>query len=342
MGKLFGEYIRERREALCREDPRYSIRKVAQRIRVHHSYLSKIERGEPGTLSEKKVVALASELGESPDLLLAMNGRVSEDVARTVLMHPDLFRNIIDKLRSSSMQCDSGDDDTCLGVLLHVNSLLDGEHDNVMRHELRSPLSGIISAVDGVLAEDALNDETRTLLEKVRGSGRRLLEIVDGALTLALVESGRYAGRMEAVDVLDVAREVCRDLDDLARSRGVAVRVLGASGQDEVMALGARRLCRSVLSHLLRNALEASPGGGTVTLEATGGEACEVTVHNAGVVPQEAREHFFERYFSHGKDDGVGLGTYAARRLARAMGGEVFMETDEQWGTTLTLRLPSA
>jgi|GEM_PF-1273916 PAS domain S-box-containing protein len=99
MGELFGTFVRSRRQALDHERGGYSIRKLAERIRVHHSFLSKIERGEPACLSERKLVALAVELGEDPDLLLAMNGKVAEDVRRAILKRPALFSRLIRELR---------------------------------------------------------------------------------------------------------------------------------------------------------------------------------------------------------------------------------------------------
>lgn len=95
MSILFGDYIRSRREALRKGDARFSIRQVANRIGVHHSYLSKVERGEPAALSEKVINALAWELNEEPNLLMAMNGRISEDMRRAVFDSPDLFSRMI-------------------------------------------------------------------------------------------------------------------------------------------------------------------------------------------------------------------------------------------------------
>lgn len=88
MSKLFGDYIRSKREALRESDPEFSIRKVAKRIGIHHSYLSKIERGEPASLSEKRMVALAEELDDDPELLMVMCGKVSEDIRRAVFEDP--------------------------------------------------------------------------------------------------------------------------------------------------------------------------------------------------------------------------------------------------------------
>ena len=98
MSKLFGDYIRAKREVLRKDNPEYSIRKVARRIGIHHSYLSKIERGEPASLSEKRIEALAGELGENPVLLMLMSGRVPESLRRAVLRDPEGVLEIIERI----------------------------------------------------------------------------------------------------------------------------------------------------------------------------------------------------------------------------------------------------
>nr|WP_321255272.1 ATP-binding protein [uncultured Pseudodesulfovibrio sp.] len=105
MSILFGDYIRGRRELRRKENPEYSIRQVAKRIGIHHSYLSKVERGEPSTLSERSVLALARELEENPDLLMAMNGKLSEEVRRAVFDAPELFLSFVHRAKSSSRSC---------------------------------------------------------------------------------------------------------------------------------------------------------------------------------------------------------------------------------------------
>lgn len=101
MGERFGSFLRERRLELMKNDPGFSIRRLAQRIGVHHSYLSRIERGEPVSLTNRKIVALAKELGEDPDVLLGMNGKVSQEMQRAVLEQPELFGKLLRGLRKS-------------------------------------------------------------------------------------------------------------------------------------------------------------------------------------------------------------------------------------------------
>ncbi|WP_293885419.1 helix-turn-helix domain-containing protein [Thiolapillus sp.] len=97
----FGKYIREHREALKAEDRRFSVRQVAQRIGVEPAYLSKIERGDVAPPSEGKIRALAEELGEDPDVLLAMAGKVSSDLQAIIRKRPQLFADLIRQLKSA-------------------------------------------------------------------------------------------------------------------------------------------------------------------------------------------------------------------------------------------------
>jgi transcriptional regulator with XRE-family HTH domain len=96
----FGDYVRQRREKLQSEDGRFSLRQVAAAIGVEPSYLSKIERGEQPPPSEKTVLALARELGEDPDVLLALAGKVSADLQAIIRKRPQLFAQLIRELKN--------------------------------------------------------------------------------------------------------------------------------------------------------------------------------------------------------------------------------------------------
>ena len=95
----YGRYIRARREYLKADDRRYSVRQVAKRIGVEPAYLSKVERDEVAPPSEAKVRALAEDLGEDPDVLLAMAGKVSTDLLEVIRKRPKLFGQLIRELK---------------------------------------------------------------------------------------------------------------------------------------------------------------------------------------------------------------------------------------------------
>src|SRR5262245_44293764 len=96
----FGDYVRKRREQLNAGDARFSLRRVAASIDVEPSYLSKIERGEQPPPGEKTIVALARELGEDADVLLALAGKVSTDLQAIIRKRPKLFADLIRELKN--------------------------------------------------------------------------------------------------------------------------------------------------------------------------------------------------------------------------------------------------
>ena len=97
----FGRYLRTARERIRAQDRAFSVRKVAQRIGVEPSYLSKMERDEVSPPSEATIRRPANELREDPDLLPAMAGKVSGDLQGIVLRRPQLFAELLRQLRDA-------------------------------------------------------------------------------------------------------------------------------------------------------------------------------------------------------------------------------------------------
>ena len=95
----FGGFVRETREALRAVDPSFSVRQVAGRIGVQPSYLSKVERGDVGPPSEGTIVRRAEDLGEDPDVMLALAGKVSSDLLEVIRKRPRLFADLIRELK---------------------------------------------------------------------------------------------------------------------------------------------------------------------------------------------------------------------------------------------------
>lgn len=95
----FGIYLRQCRERLRSQEARYSLRQVATRVGIEPAYLSKIEREEFPPPGENTIRALALDLGEDPDVLLAMAGKVSKDLQDVIRKRPRLFADLIRELK---------------------------------------------------------------------------------------------------------------------------------------------------------------------------------------------------------------------------------------------------
>lgn len=99
MDKEFGKQVRGKREALNREKDGFSVRKLAARVGVQPSYLSKVERGEVAPPSEATIRRLADALGEDPDVLLALAGKVSADLREVIVKRPQVFAELLRELK---------------------------------------------------------------------------------------------------------------------------------------------------------------------------------------------------------------------------------------------------
>jgi signal transduction histidine kinase len=98
---------------------------------------------------------------------------------------------------------------------------------------------------------------------------------------------------------------------------------------------------RQLLLNLLQNAVEAMPGGGTVTVDARcEGECLRIDIRDTGPgIPRDNRARIFSAFFTT-KPEGLGLGLFSAKRIIHEYGGEIVMESEEGAGTCFTVLLP--
>ncbi len=120
----------------------------------------------------------------------------------------------------------------------------------------------------------------------------------------------------------------------------IELTIEGRSPEEEVITLpGERYLIFSMFGNLLRNAVESCENK-SVSVDIRINDDCIIKIHNAGVVPASIRETFFEKYVTEGKSGGTGLGTYSARLIVEKHGGEISLNSMEEAGTTVTVKLP--
>ena len=209
-------------------------------------------------------------------------------------------------------------------------------------HEVKNPLSAIKSIAQ-VMREDAhLPGEYSRDLELIVGETDRLNRSVTQLLSFA-----RNAPPAEAPQRADeVLRKTLALFGADAAGRGVALefagwRDAGADGRAELQGAHAAAL-RDALSNLLLNALQATPAGGRVTVEARAeGERLLVSVTDGGRgVPDALRERIWEPFFTT-RQRGTGLGLAIVRKRMEEAGGEARLApTPEGTGARFELSLP--
>ncbi|WP_293907078.1 HAMP domain-containing sensor histidine kinase [Phenylobacterium sp.] len=220
----------------------------------------------------------------------------------------------------------------------------------MVSHELRTPLNSILGFSEILNAElygPLGAPQYKEYAAIIHGSGQKLLKLVNQVLEIARLE-GRtmdFALRHEPVELaLDDALATLKP--DLA-ARGVRVLVQGRGDLPAVLA--DPRGLRSLLFHLMHNAVAFSPDGGQVTVSAQArGEVVEITIHDDGdgvdpddlprlMAPFEQGENALVR-----KAEGAGLGLPIADLTAKAMDGRLKLTSTPGQGLTATVRLPLA
>ncbi|WP_300157962.1 hybrid sensor histidine kinase/response regulator [Solidesulfovibrio sp.] len=227
------------------------------------------------------------------------------------------------------------------------NARLKEDVERIMRHDLKSPLTTIISLPQVLRLAGNLDDDQREMLSLIEDAGYMVLSMVNLSTALFKMERGQFVLDPADVDLLPIVRKIASVHADTARRRALAIEVTleGTPAGPGALFLvrGEELLCYSMLANLVANAVEASPDGETVSVALRReGDFASVAIANKGAVPECVRDRFFEKYATAGKARGTGLGTYSARLIVLAHGGEIAMATDEIAGTVVTVRLPGA
>jgi len=229
-----------------------------------------------------------------------------------------------------------------------IERLRDDVH-RMMRHDLKSPLIGIMGLAGLLLKGGNLTEKQRKETGMIQELGERMLGFIDRTRDLFQMEEGSYQLNPQRVNLLSTLQRIEKTLKPLAlRKRTNLVFTLFGQRtnlETEYLILGEETLLEIMFANLMKNGIEASPEGGTITvsIDAVGepGQAFHlIDIHNKGVVPVDIHEKFFELYTTAGKEGGTGLGTHNALLVARTHKGDISFTTSEQEGTHVTVRLP--
>ncbi|MHA6719459.1 PAS domain-containing sensor histidine kinase [Sphingomonas sp. RS6] len=209
---------------------------------------------------------------------------------------------------------------------------------------LRGPLAKIIANADSISArtEGPIRDDYAEYAADIAGAGRHLLALVEDLVDLQALERTDFATLREAIDLADVARRAAGLLS--VRAGQAEVRI-DRPGADEMLPVaGEFRRALQVLVNLIGNAVRYSPRGGMVwiRLEREGAMGCVIVADQGKGIAIEDQARIFEKF---GRVDptepgGSGLGLYIARRLARAMGGDLIVDSAPGMGARFVFLLP--
>jgi K+-sensing histidine kinase KdpD len=225
-------------------------------------------------------------------------------------------------------------------VVLALQDISDQKRRGVLEHrflhDARNLLGGVITWSELIASGDT-SDEASSSLKKL---ALELRDLISEHGMLARAERGDLLPSKAPVDLDELARALREEFARHPRADGRHLD-LRFFAQTAPPTSDATILLR-ILSNMVKNAVEATPEGGTVQVifEVRDG-APRFSVHNSGVIPDSIAQRIFQRSFTTKDEPGHGLGTYSMRLLAeRYLDGQVVFESSEAKGTIFCVLLP--
>jgi signal transduction histidine kinase len=213
------------------------------------------------------------------------------------------------------------------------------EHEALERlffHDLLNGMNALVGAL--TLLTEQHSGEMDELLSMVLERAWGMTREIQAYKMLHAAERGTFTATLQTMDLA----ALCRQLVAIHRSHPLAKgKHLAIQAPAALPVVSDPQLITRIVENLLKNALEASSEGATVTITvAPEGAFARIAVHNPGGIPAEVQARIFQRGHST-KGAGRGFGTYGVRLFVENyLAGSVHFTSSPTAGTTFTVRLP--
>jgi signal transduction histidine kinase/CheY-like chemotaxis protein len=211
-------------------------------------------------------------------------------------------------------------------------------------HEIRTPLNGILGMTQVMLSDRKLDATLRDRIGIVHSAGENMRTLVDDILDVAKMETGKLAVGVGTIELKATLRQVAQVWRLQAEAAGIAL-VLRLDDCPERVEGDAGRL-RQIVFNLLSNAMKFTEKGKVELSAEANANRLRISIRDSGIgIAREWHESIFELFQqvdggTTRQYGGTGLGLAICRNLARAMGGDVSVESEPGFGSTFTLDLP--
>ena len=216
-----------------------------------------------------------------------------------------------------------------------------------MSHELRTPLNAIGGYIDllDMGLRGPVTDRQHADFARVRTNQRHLALLISEILNFARVGGGHLPYALTDINAYDTMHHAIELVEPLFGQKNIVFD--GVAGDRATTARADRERVTQILVNLLSNAIKFTGGGGHIGVEcAVAGDRVTMSVRDTGIgIPVEKHEAIFEPFIQlkeslTDREGGVGLGLAISRDLARAMDGDLTVESWEGKGSRFTLWLP--
>jgi two-component system, OmpR family, sensor histidine kinase KdpD len=209
---------------------------------------------------------------------------------------------------------------------------------HAVSHDLRSPLTAIRTAAEGLREEGTGAEDRRALIDAIEGEAERLTRLIANLLDLSRIEADAVHPRTDWCDLLDVISTAVSHIQRADSHERIQIEL---DGEMPLVRADASQLER-VFANLIENALRYSPAGQPVRISGgVGAGKVVVRVIDRGPgVPVAQRDAIFKPFNTGDEREGAGLGLAISKGFVEANGGELRLQADSPDGTAFAVSFP--
>lgn len=213
---------------------------------------------------------------------------------------------------------------------------------STVSHELRTPLSSVLGFTELLLTKEVKPERQKRYIETIHKEAVRLTNLINDFLDLQRMESGRQQYNMQQLSIDELSIEI---VNRFRHEQKHHVHLIDKAKQVNVN--GDQERLIQVFINLIGNAIKFSPSGGDVmiTLE-NRNNMVQVSIEDQGIgIPKHEISKLFQKFkridnTTRRKIGGTGLGLSISREIIKKHGGDIWIESEEGKGTTVSFNLP--
>lgn len=218
----------------------------------------------------------------------------------------------------------------------------------IASHQLRTPINEIRWAIESMVTDEKLDNQTKEILNGTLNSVKRLANLIDNLLNVSKIEEGKFGYNFEELNYLDFMKEVLSEMLPQIKHLGLNL-YLNPPEEELPMIYFDKQKLYMAISNLLDNATKYNVQNGKIVVsiqKSNDGKFIETSIEDTGVgIEPEALKNLFSKFFrtSAGEKfntEGSGLGLYIAKNIIRSHGGKIWAESEVGRGTKITFTLP--
>ncbi len=216
-----------------------------------------------------------------------------------------------------------------------------------MSHEIRTPMNGILGFAELLTNPDLSKDERRSYLEIVTKSGDRMLNTFNNLMEVSMIETNNVSLHYSTINLNGEFGDLYADFKNEAERKNLSFQFVSDLPDHSANIYTDREKLSAILSHLIKNAIKYSQNKGSVTFGyLKKDDVLEFYVKDRGIgIPKERHLAVFDKFTQADVDDknaleGSGLGLTVAKAYVELLGGEIWLQSIPNNGTTIFFTIP--